>query len=801
ISNGSATTPVFSEPSINLQECLPAAPVPGNIDSYFTAGNEQVSNQETNELNVEQNGNVQEIQSNVFGSYSDVFPVNTSSFNLPTATFPSFTMSSGGFASNSHFSDVTSARNFFDYFSGESRNQSSNMNIVPEVKEPEPIASVPTELNIATNIIPVISSNAQNENLNISNESPSTNFPTVDLNYHENVEIQNLETTSSPELERINDTEEVPISNQTEEIQDQPMTENMEDVPTAIVRSTSESLRQLSLQVNGLIEESSQKSSVHGEESELERRNQELAAMLSTEKQKTEKLELQLKEYQSGMCQLQLDLDQLRTESETRVTRELGPVQEQLQLHIQTVGILVGEKTELQAALTKSQNLAKQKAGEVEELQGRLKASRHKVAELEKETSTQLESCAKLEKTNRELSSEFEKLKQEQLATKKYLSEKEEDVSELHQKLNTKMNDCATLQRELQEKQSQLSLTQLRVQQVMSLIVNSYISSAWSSLSTTDTSEVDGQLEILHQQKVSLEKQVAELQQTIKSVGAERDQASQQYQQYCKHLNGQVQSLYSQVEALTKENEELTGREQNLLRHVSQMEKQLQIQQQQQQKRKDSPARSNSEDVATIEQLKKTLETLQSENQTLNEKLEAQVQISEDIKRELSEKVDRIEELEVTTERLKLDQPDNDKLLAAMESDKLAASRAVGQNLKLKEQLEELQDGFVKMSNDKLVLTEKLQAEQHVCKEQGERLAQQEDELKELREQLSEKEQQIKKNTSELTNQMMQQNQIADRMRHYEAQGQFHELLQQELEQAKVGFSLFFVNFTWERNN
>jgi hypothetical protein len=62
------------------------------------------------------------------------------------------------------------------------------------------------------------------------------------------------------------------------------------------------------------------------------------------------------------MGQLQVEMDQLRTESEARVTRETGPIQEQLQVHVQTVGILVGEKTELQAALTKSQNMAKQKA-------------------------------------------------------------------------------------------------------------------------------------------------------------------------------------------------------------------------------------------------------------------------------------------------------------------------------------------------------------------------------------------------------------------------------------------------------
>jgi len=48
------------------------------------------------------------------------------------------------------------------------------------------------------------------------------------------------------------------------------------------------------------------------------------------------------------------------------------------------------------------------------------------------------------------------------------------------------------------------------------------------------------------------------------------------------------------------------------------------------------------------------------------------------------------------------------------------------------------------------------------------------------------KEQLLQKNSSELSNQMLQHSQIADRVRHYEAHGQLNELLQQELEQAKV---------------
>lgn len=66
-------------------------------------------------------------------------------------------------------------------------------------------------------------------------------------------------------------------------------------------------------------------------------------------------------------------------------------------------------------------------------------------------------------------------------------------------------------------------------------------------LSSADSYEADGHLETMHQQKVSLEKQVADLQQTVKTVGLERDQASQQYQQYVQQLNGQLHSLASKV--------------------------------------------------------------------------------------------------------------------------------------------------------------------------------------------------------------------------------------------------------------
>lgn len=86
--------------------------------------------------------------------------------------------------------------------------------------------------------------------------------------------------------------------------------------------------------------------------------------------------------------------------------------------------------------------------------------------DLEKEVSSLQETNERLEKVICELSSELDKQKLEHNMTSKRLIETQEEISELHQKLNTKMNDYVALQQELQEKVSQLSLAQLRIQQV-----------------------------------------------------------------------------------------------------------------------------------------------------------------------------------------------------------------------------------------------------------------------------------------------------------------------------------------------
>lgn len=71
--------------------------------------------------------------------------------------------------------------------------------------------------------------------------------------------------------------------------------------------SSSESLRQISMEVNDLLQSSIQESADSGEGgtalSELEYRNQELVALLSDEKQQTQQLQFQLLEFVSVLCE------------------------------------------------------------------------------------------------------------------------------------------------------------------------------------------------------------------------------------------------------------------------------------------------------------------------------------------------------------------------------------------------------------------------------------------------------------------------------------------------------------------
>ena len=65
---------------------------------------------------------------------------------------------------------------------------------------------------------------------------------------------------------------------------------------------------------------------------------------------------------------LNLSFEKEKQELLDKSHKEQVSLKDQLQVHIQTIGILVAEKTELQSSLSLSQQTAKQKAGKYSKL-------------------------------------------------------------------------------------------------------------------------------------------------------------------------------------------------------------------------------------------------------------------------------------------------------------------------------------------------------------------------------------------------------------------------------------------------
>lgn len=130
-----------------------------------------------------------------------------------------------------------------------------------------------------------------------------------------------------------------------------------------------------------------------------------------------------------------------------------------------------------------------------------------------------------------------------------------------------------------------------------------------------------------------------------------------------------------------------------------------------------------------------------------------------------------ITELEEQLENINSEQPDKTKLLATMESDKIAASRALTQNVELKKQLDELELRFVQLTNDKAELMNKLDAEEYANREMRNSYAQLEEKLHSIDERFKFKDEEmirLSHENEDLTRKNLVLQQQVDQLKHYE---------------------------------
>ncbi|CAK9814144.1 Golgin subfamily A member 2 [Anthophora quadrimaculata] len=479
-------------------------------------------------------------------------------------------------------------------------------------------------------------------------------------------------------------------------------------------------------------------------DSDLMCRNQFLSSYLEEQRKMINDLHIELSNAHSRVSELETNLQAKETEFQAQLAREVNPLKEQLQVHTQTTGILIAEKAELSAALSQAQQSVRQSSEEAKEMMGKLKSSQIRIVELEKEMSVINNTNEDLKNSFQKLQSEYDSLDKKFFELKKEKEDSNLEVSELRQKLNLKKTEFIAVQQELQEKTALLALSELRIQQMKG---------------ATPTEEEKHAV-------ILLEQELAQTKESLKVVNTEKDEANKQYQNYVKQLDVQQIKLLEEIKVQKTTIEDLQQKEQSYVQRLSELEQLLQ-----QEKEK-------VENLLPLQDRKDQLDTLLKNIDELTLEQE-RLHIT------LSEKDSQIEML--TKDINDLREANNQgaevtKLATALESEQLGASRAVHQNRQLKEQLTDMENAFVSLSNAKLDLTEQLQAERSIGRKLNAQLNNVETELEQLKEKLREKEAVLE----EFEKERLQTAQIADQMQHYEAQSYHADTFQRELQHALV---------------
>lgn len=499
----------------------------------------------------------------------------------------------------------------------------------------------------------------------------------------------------------------------------------------------------------------------------------------SADNDRSIELQQQLDQQSLQMMQLKSELEFHRTTASNlqQNTAELNRLRQETHSHLDVVKVLVSEKSSLIDSLQKAELQVKSKFEENEELQNRLNMSRHRVKQLESEikntTSKPFVDPEIEAKKLEELVAA--RVKQFQESNEKLEAEKEE----MKVLLSQKRIEFENLQKNFDHLNTELHLANVKIAQLSD---------------GSPVSENGNQLQVnqLSQEIAIKQQQIAELYSVIDQVNRDKEASDNQYQNYVSHLTREMETLKESSSELSNENDVLVKREQELLKHVSDLERQIQQQIQKQKIYAENQKESTSES-SSQEELQKLSSQIAALTES-NENVKVQLGKIEAEKAELGQslllKEDEMRSMQLQIEQLKTQTPNLSQLMTDFEDKSVAASRALTQNQGLKDQLHEMQRAFIAMTNDKMELTEKLQAETHLCKEMKIRYDAMEAELHELQGKWQFKEDEmirLSHENTELEKKILQQNIEIDRLRHYESK-EYHGtegILEKELENYK----------------
>ncbi|XP_018007043.1 golgin subfamily A member 2 [Hyalella azteca] len=433
---------------------------------------------------------------------------------------------------------------------------------------------------------------------------------------------------------------------------------------------------------------------------------------------------------------------------------ELAHVRQQLHFHVQTISILVAEKMQLESQLNEAKEQLSGRGEQGKGMESQLAALRLKVEQAEAAFAAKEARISALTMERDDLQSHLHLLKEERDRFKLRCSDYEMRAAELAERVNSSSKDQQSMQAQVNETKTQLHMANIRIEQLRN--------------SSGDSANI---LDELNQEKKAhqaAQEQLCEVRQLLAQAQAEKNQIASQYQLYTAQLSQQSDHIKNQLGESEQQRLQLQASLADLQQHVEELQKQLRHQQasveddssarqlvadlQQQVQQKDQETQQLKEEILELKENSKNLEDNNLSLHHLSEELQRQV-----------------DQLELALDKQQTERVDNSGLLAKLQSDKVAAARALAQNRMLKEQLAELQDGFIMMSNKKLELTEKLERELHLKKGLNKQLSQAVEEAKSLREASSVREtevQQLRESCSSLASQLATMKQRDQQLMH-----------------------------------
>ncbi|XP_065367032.1 golgin subfamily A member 2 [Calliphora vicina] len=377
--------------------------------------------------------------------------------------------------------------------------------------------------------------------------------------------------------------------------------------------------------------------------------------------------------------------------------------------NINAIQVLITEKSQLTMEVNKFRTLCREKDLEMEELRVQHNNATKRVEEL----TQRLLDIQKQQEQQRLHNAEL----QHKLAQARAVQEDHGNhINELQQQLTMRDERLKQLDADFKEKSNELEMSQLRIRQ----------------LSDENNITKDNRVETLTQTQFMYEQQIRDLQAMVQQLTQDKEQANTQYQTYVQQLNAQVQQLTERNTELMDESTKLQEREKQWLDHIQHMEKEIQknISRQaevKEEKEKESSSETNNEQLKTLQE---RLNEFEAERYEFQLKIKSQEDRLNSQQLEVKQKDIELEQLKEYLENITSEQPDKTKLLATMESDKVAASRALTQNVELKKQLDELELRFVQLTNDKADLMNRLDSEQYANREMHTNYASMEERLR-----------------------------------------------------------------------